>query len=66
MAKKYVPIAYTVIFILLGLTLAAKFIGGITVPPSFSAILLITASVLLFWNALLKRKKQHSKNRTTN
>lgn len=65
MAQKYVPIAFTVTFILLGITMVVKFIGGIIVPPSSSAILLITASVLFFWNALLKRNKQHSKNRTT-
>lgn len=39
MAQKYVPIAFTVIFILLGITMVVKFIGGIIVPPSSSAIL---------------------------
>lgn len=62
MARKYVPIAYNVAFILLGITLVVKFMGWVDIPSIADGILILVASILFFWNAMLSRKKSNPKN----
>ncbi|MGY6520410.1 MAG: hypothetical protein ACXIUD_01685 [Mongoliitalea sp.] len=61
MIQKHVPIAYHAVFILLGITLVVKFMGWIDIPSIINAILIVLASVLFFWNAMLTRKARESK-----
>lgn len=62
MIQKYVPIAYYAVFILLGITLVIKFMRWVDIPSIANAILIILASILFFWNAMLTRKTRESKS----
>lgn len=62
MLDRYVKIAYTIVFVVLPLTLLLQLMEWVSIPTFINATLLILAAVLFFWKAMIIKKETAQKN----